>query len=70
MLAARGRARQGCTLVDAAIQTRYGRVGVNIESLFDKHYVGYYSQSALAVDETATFAGRGRTLGVSWTQSF
>ncbi|WP_229513040.1 TonB-dependent receptor [Massilia sp. AB1] len=63
---------KGYTLVDAAttFETRYGRVGVSIENLFDKHYVGYYSQSALAADETATYAGRGRTLAVSWSQDF
>jgi iron complex outermembrane receptor protein len=63
---------KGYTLVDAATtwETRYGRVGVSVENLFDKQYVGYYSQSASATDSTATYAGRGRTLAVSWSKSF
>ncbi|WP_229429110.1 TonB-dependent receptor [Massilia sp. ST3] len=63
---------KGYTLVDAAttFDTRYGKVGVSIENLFDKQYVGYYSQSAAALDAAGTYAGRGRTLAVSWTQDF
>lgn len=63
---------QGYTLVDAAVsfENRYGRFGVSVENLFDKQYVGYYSQSAAALDSTATFAGRGRTLAVSWNRAF
>jgi len=63
---------KGYTLVDAAttFDTRYGRVGVSIENLFDKQYVGYYSQSAAKEDPAATYAGRGRTLAVSWSQTF
>lgn len=62
----------GYTLVDAAatFETRYGRVGVSVENLFDKQYVGYYSQAAAALDASGTFAGRGRTLAVSWTRNF
>lgn len=63
---------KGYTLVDAAAtwDTPYGRFGLSIENLFDKQYVGYYSQSASSVDVNATYAGRGRTLALSWNRSF
>ncbi len=62
----------GYTLVDTAatFDTRYGRFGVSVENLLDKQYVGYYSQSAARLDATGTFAGRGRTLAVSWSRLF
>jgi iron complex outermembrane receptor protein len=63
---------KGYTLVDAATtwDTPYGRFGLSVENLFDKQYVGYYSQSAASVDVNATYAGRGRTLALSWNRSF
>ena len=63
---------QGYTLVDLSSnwETGYGRVGVSIENLLDKQYVGYYSQSAAATDAGNTYAGRGRTLAVSWSRMF
>ncbi len=63
---------KGYTLADAALtwDSRYGRFGLSVENLFDKQYVGYYSQSASAVDVNATYAGRGRTLALSWNRSF
>ncbi len=62
----------GYTLVDAAtmFDTRHGRLGVSIENLFDKQYVGYYSQSAAAADPGNTYAGRGRPLAVNWSRVF
>jgi iron complex outermembrane recepter protein len=63
---------KGYTLVDAAttFDTRHGRLGVSIENLFGKQYVGYYSQSAAALDAGNTYAGRGRTLAVNWSRMF
>jgi iron complex outermembrane recepter protein len=63
---------KGYTLVDAAMtfDTRYGRLGVSLENLFDKQYVGYYSQAAAATDPGNTYAGRGRTLAVNWSRMF
>ena len=63
---------KGYTLVDAALtwDSAYGRFGLSLENMFDKYYVGYYSQSASAVDVNATYAGRGRTLALSWNRSF
>jgi iron complex outermembrane recepter protein len=62
---------KGYTLVDAATSwdSRYGKFGVSIENLFGRQYIGYYSQSANALDASGTFAGRGRTLAVSWSRS-
>ncbi|MGZ8288626.1 MAG: TonB-dependent receptor [Telluria sp.] len=63
---------KGYTLVDAAatFDTRHGKIGVSIENLLDKQYVGYYSQSAAATDAGNTYAGRGRTLAVNYSRSF
>ena len=62
----------GYTLVDAAASwdTRHGKIGVSIENLLDKQYVGYYSQSAAATDPGNTYAGRGRTLAVNFSRQF
>ena len=48
----------------------YGRFGAGVENLFDKQYVGYYSQSAAALDAGNTYAGRGRTLALTWSRLF
>lgn len=62
----------GYTLVDAAASwdTGVGKIGVSIENLLDKQYVGYYSQSAAATDPGNTYAGRGRTLAVNLSRIF
>ncbi|MET0982415.1 MAG: TonB-dependent receptor [Telluria sp.] len=62
----------GYTLVDlsSSFDTPYGRFGAGIENLFDKQYVGYYSQSAAATDAGNTYAGRGRTLALTWSRMF
>lgn len=63
---------KGYTLVDASLgwDTRYGKFGFAIENLFDKQYVGYYSQSAAATDAGNTYAGRGRTFAMNWSRQF
>jgi len=62
----------GYTLVDlaASYDSPWGKVGVGIENLADRYYIGYYPQSVSYKDATANFAGRGRTLSVSLTRSF
>jgi iron complex outermembrane receptor protein len=62
----------GYTLVDlaASYDSPWGKVGVGIENLADRQYVGYYPQSASYKDSASYFAGRGRTLSVSLTRSF
>ncbi|MDQ1834757.1 TonB-dependent receptor [Massilia scottii] len=63
---------KGYALADMAVivDSAYGRIGVSVENVLDKQYVGYYSQSAAALDATGTFAGRGRTLALSWNRSW
>jgi iron complex outermembrane receptor protein len=63
---------KGYTLADLAATygTAWGDFGVGIENLFDRQYVGYYSQSNPAGTNDDYFAGRGRTLTVSWRRSF
>ncbi len=63
---------KGYTLADMAVtfESAYGRFGVSLENVFDKQYVGYYSQSTAALDAAGTYAGRGRTLALSWNRSW
>lgn len=63
---------EGYTLVDLAASwdSAYGKLGVGIENLLDRQYIGYYPQSANYKDVGSYFAGRGRTFSVSWTRSF
>lgn len=62
----------GYTLVDVAAtwDSPYGKLGVSVENLADRQYIGYYAQSASATDPSATYAGRGRTLAVNWSRTF
>jgi iron complex outermembrane receptor protein len=62
----------GYTLVDLAgsYDSPWGKVGVGIENLTDREYIGYYPQSVSYKDPVSHFAGRGRTLSVSLTRSF
>jgi len=62
----------GYTLVDLAgsYDSPWGKIGVGIENLGDRQYIGYYPQSASYKDTSSYFAGRGRTLSVSLTRSF
>jgi iron complex outermembrane recepter protein len=62
----------GYTLADLAVTygTAWGDVGVGVENLFDRQYVGYYAQSNPAGTNDDYFAGRGRTLTLSWRRSF
>jgi iron complex outermembrane receptor protein len=63
---------QGYTLVDLAATygTSWGDVGLGVENLFDRQYVGYYAQSNPAGTNDDLFAGRGRTLTLSWRRTF
>jgi len=62
----------GYTLVDLAgsYDSPWGKLGVGIENLADRQYIGYYPQSVSYKDPVSHFAGRGRTLSVSLTRSF
>lgn len=62
----------GYTLVDftASYGTPWGEFGVGIENLLNRQYIGYYAQSNPAGSNDDLFAGRGRTLTLSWRRSF
>ncbi|MCY4753968.1 TonB-dependent receptor [Pelomonas aquatica] len=62
----------GYTLADLAATygTAWGEFGLGVENLFDRQYIGYYAQSNPAGTNDDLFAGRGRTLTVSWRRSF
>lgn len=62
----------GYTLADLAATygTALGEFGLGVENLFDRQYIGYYAQSNPAGTNDDLFAGRGRTLTVSWRRSF
>lgn len=62
----------GYTLVDLAgsYDTPWGKLGVGIENVADRQYIGYYPQSVSYKDPVSHFAGRGRTLSVSLTRNF
>jgi iron complex outermembrane receptor protein len=63
---------KGYTLVDLAASwdSTYGKLGLGIENLLDRQYIGYYPQSVSYKDAGSYFAGRGRTFSASWTRSF
>jgi iron complex outermembrane recepter protein len=65
----------GYTLVDATARWkgRHGTLGLGIENLLDRQYIGYFSQTvalSLKDPDASYFAGRGRTLTLSWSQTF
>jgi len=61
----------GYTLADASVawSSPWGDIGVGVENLFDRRYIGYYAQSNPAGNADDYFAGRGRTVTVSWRRS-
>ncbi len=64
----------GYTLADLAVmhKSSWGDFGFGVENLFDRQYIGYYSE-ADAGSQTRQdnyFAGRGRTFTVSYSRSF
>jgi iron complex outermembrane receptor protein len=63
---------KGYTLFDlaASYDSPWGKVGVGIENLTDRQYVGYYPQSTSYKDPVSYFAGRGRSLSVSLVRTF
>ncbi|MBB4844635.1 iron complex outermembrane receptor protein [Paucibacter oligotrophus] len=63
---------EGYTLADfsASYGTRWGEFGLGVENLLNRQYIGYYAQSNPAGSNDDLFAGRGRTLTLSWRRSF
>lgn len=62
----------GYTVVDLSARwaSPWGDVGVGVENLLDRQYVTYYSQAHYAGSDDDYYAGRGRTLTLSWRRSF
>lgn len=62
----------GYTVVDASARwaSRFGEWGLGIENLFDRQYITYYSQAHYAGSADDHYAGRGRTVTMSWRRSF
>lgn len=62
----------GYTTFDFAATYRasWGEVGLGVENLFDRQYLGFFPQSNPSGDEDDFFAGRGRTFTLSYARSF
>ena len=62
----------GYAVTDASIryQTGFGGVRLSVQNLFDKCYIDYSSDTRLPSDNLAYFAGRGRSLTLSWDYNF
>lgn len=59
--------------LSGSLDTRFGKLGVGVENLLDKQYVGYFSQSIRysAADANDLYiAGHGRTYSLSLTKEF
>lgn len=62
----------GYTLFDLATSYRasWGDIGFGVENLFDKQYIGYFSQANPGGTADDYFAGRGRTYTASYSRRF
>lgn len=62
----------GYTLADASIawNTVRGEWGLGFENLFNRQYIGYFAQATPSGSGHDYFAGRGRTVSVSWRLRF
>ena len=63
---------RGYTVADASIAwaSRWGDLGLGVENLFNRQYITYYSQANYSGTDEDYYAGRGRTLTLSWRRSF
>jgi iron complex outermembrane recepter protein len=61
----------GYTVADLTLRwsSAWGDWGAGIENLFNKQYITYYSQAHYAGTNDDYYAGRGRTLTLSWRRS-
>lgn len=62
----------GYTIADLGVTwaSRWGEFGLGIENLFDRQYIGYYSESNPGGTNEDYFAGRGRAFLLSWQRTF
>ena len=62
----------GYTVVDLAARwaSPWGDLGMGVENLLNRQYLTYYSQANYSGTNDDYYAGRGRTLTLSWRRSF
>lgn len=62
----------GYAIVDLqlALQTDAGRFGLAVDNLFNRDYITWFSQTEPAARSDTYFAGKGRTLSLSWQQRY
>lgn len=62
----------GYTVADLAVRwaSPWGELGMGIENLLNRQYITYYSQAHYAGSNDDYYAGRGRTVSLSWRRSF
>jgi iron complex outermembrane receptor protein len=62
----------GYTVADLGVTwaSRWGQFGLGIENVFDRQYIGYFSQSNPGGNTQDYFAGRGRAYLLSWQRTF
>ena len=63
---------KGYTVADVALSwdSPWGKLGAGIENLFDRRYITYYGQANYSGTAEDYYAGRGRTLTLSWRRTF
>lgn len=61
---------KGYTVADLALSydSQWGKLGLGMENVFDRQYIGYYAQAQTTAE--SYFAGRGRTMTVSVSRTF
>ena len=63
---------KGYTVSDASLswESPWGQLGAGVENLFNRRYLTYYAQANYSGTTEDYYAGRGRTLTLSWRRSF
>lgn len=63
---------KGYTVADLSLSwdSPWGQLGAGVENLFNRSYLTYYSQANYSGTNEDYYAGRGRTLTLSWRRSF
>ncbi len=63
---------KGYTVSDVSVtwESPWGQLGAGMENLFNRRYLTYYSQANYSGTNDDYYAGRGRSLTLSWRRSF
>jgi iron complex outermembrane receptor protein len=63
---------KGYSVADLAVSwaSPWGQLGAGVENLFNRSYLTYYAQANYSGTASDYYAGRGRTLTMSWRRSF